>query len=485
MFNKELSNLTLTSDIANDVFPRITGDRYNYDNSFLATLRALLAPRMSEDDRINIRVRIRNDREAAIKAMNDKDAAEELSRGIENNTVFVCGFNGTENCVTLSFKKIESCFLKSNPNYKELEDLHVFMSKQANVRFYINEETRSVAIFAGCLNIRTWHFIQSLTSRFLPWYFTDKPLSDDEKSLVRSLTKKLSTTYEELIEKSAEIYDFRTKRIFKILDNFEKDAKRGQLSEVQRSIISVNNDIENYMRCYSDCIEKLDALRIKECGLTYQIENGECNHDFAEFIARNKHVNIIEARGTTIKMYVDCTLENYDPDLYERMFKNDRSYLFIGYNPTAEVFASLEARKKFLNAVFSDERCLKIKLCGYFVLDTRGNASSEIGHHFPEEYNHFLSNPHFHHHACLGNNRPIINKCLKDGDYMGAVIQCISAASNLNFSEGSQTVAPFLEKVFAARCNKIILLPNGESVTPTEAYNWLLSQEEQKQEENK
>lgn len=485
MFNKELSNLTLTSDIANDVFPRIVGERYNYDNSFLATLRALLAPRMSEEDSIYLRVRTRSDREASIKAMSDEDAVKELSNGVENNSVFICGFNGTESCITLSFKKIESAFLKVYSGFRELEDLHVFVSKQANVRFYINEETRSVAIFVGYLNIRTWHFIQSLTSRILPWYFAEKPLTDDEKKLVKSLTNKYAPDYEELIEKCAEVYDFRSKRIYKLLDNFEKDAKRGQLSEVQRSINTVNNDIDNYMRCYRECIEKLDALRVKECGLTYQIENGECNHDFADFIVRNKHVNIFEARGTVIKMYVDCTLDNYDPDLYERMFKNDRSYLFTGYDPTAEVFQSIEARKKFLNAIFSDDRCLRIKLCGYYKLDTKGYAESQIGYVFPEEYKHYLSNPHFHHHACLGNNRPIINKCLKDGDYMGAVIQCISAASNLNLSEGSQTVAPFLGKLFASNCQKVILLPNGESVTPTEAYHWLITQEENTQEDKR
>ena len=52
MFNKALSEheLTLVSEIANEIYPlnKIYGCSFNSDFSFIATLRAIVAPRMSE-----------------------------------------------------------------------------------------------------------------------------------------------------------------------------------------------------------------------------------------------------------------------------------------------------------------------------------------------------------------------------------------------------------------------------------------------------
>ena len=49
MFNRILDDLTLSSDIANNVFRNIRADGYNGDRSFAATLRALLHPRIGDD----------------------------------------------------------------------------------------------------------------------------------------------------------------------------------------------------------------------------------------------------------------------------------------------------------------------------------------------------------------------------------------------------------------------------------------------------
>ena len=52
MFKTTISQTPFTSDVANGYFQNITGDSYMSDWSFLATLRALLAPRMGAEDRI-------------------------------------------------------------------------------------------------------------------------------------------------------------------------------------------------------------------------------------------------------------------------------------------------------------------------------------------------------------------------------------------------------------------------------------------------
>ena len=480
MFSRELYNLTLTSDIANDVFPNIMGETYGGDNSYLATLRALLAPRMNENDNLYLRVRVRNDRENTIKGYTDADGARELSSGIDNNTIFVCGLNGTEAGVTASFQKIEKSFLKVRKGFVELEDLHVFVQKQANIRFYINVETRSVAIFVGGLNTRLWHFIQALTPRLFPWYFGEKPeLSDAEKELIKSLTNKYAPDYQRLIEEFASKYDFRGKRIAKMIGGFERKAKQKKLDMATREVRDCNQRIENNEREYRELLERREAAIVKEDGLRYQVEHATDDSELVEYFVCNKHILPISVTDRTMEIIVDCTLDNYDPDLYERMTNNKGSYLFVGYNPTAEVFKSFEARKKFLDAIFSDEPLFQIKLRGYYKLDFAGSVSSCQGYTFPEEYVDFLTNPHLDIFACIGNNRAVIDRMLRNGDYITAIEQSISSAKNLNLTEGQQTVAPFLGKLFAAGCKSVMLMPDGSSCTPTEAYNWMIAQEAQ------
>ena len=56
MFRQTIALTPLTTDAANSYFSNITGDKWDNDNSFLATLRALVAPRIKEEDSIPERV---------------------------------------------------------------------------------------------------------------------------------------------------------------------------------------------------------------------------------------------------------------------------------------------------------------------------------------------------------------------------------------------------------------------------------------------
>lgn len=486
MFSKILNCLTLTSEIANDVFPNIYGGSYDGDTSFLATLRALVAPRMSKEDTLYLTARSNTYRETALKGYGDEDGVKMLSNGLENNTILVCGLCGTEGSVHTALKMVDDAFLRVYPKFEELKDLRAFVSKQADMRFYINREDQSVVVFCGSFNHRFYHFIQSVISRLLPWYFEDKPLDEKERELVRALTLKTSVGYEKIIEEFATKYDFRSKRIEKMLGGFELRSKRKYLSTVQNDIASKEQKIEQLMMQYNDIICTLEELRIKECGLQYQIKEGITDEsEIVDYFVCNKHIFPLSVTDNNMEIIVDCTIENYDPDMYEQMINNTKSYLYTGYDIGAEVFKSVETRRKFLDAIFGEDAVLKIKVCAYYNLDLRGSVSSIKRYNYPPEYANCLINPHFDFHACIGNNRPIIDEFLRKGDYVAAIEQCMSSAKNLNLSEGSQTVAPFLQRVFNSGCKAVILMPDGTSCTPTEAYNWLLAQEETTQEVDK
>ena len=54
MFKSSVTQTPFTTDAANAYFTNITGGGFGYDRTFLATLRALLAPRMQEGESINL-----------------------------------------------------------------------------------------------------------------------------------------------------------------------------------------------------------------------------------------------------------------------------------------------------------------------------------------------------------------------------------------------------------------------------------------------
>lgn len=54
MFKSIITTTPFTSDIANNFFQNIYGDNFQRDYSFLATLRALVAPRMKESDCLHL-----------------------------------------------------------------------------------------------------------------------------------------------------------------------------------------------------------------------------------------------------------------------------------------------------------------------------------------------------------------------------------------------------------------------------------------------
>lgn len=477
MFNKELYNLTLTSDIANDVFPNISGQSFGNDNSFLATLRALVAPHMTSDDTLWLRVRVRNDRDSVLKDYSDEEGVLQLSNGVENNTIFVCGLNGTESSVATSLKYLDSAFLKKFNHFESLDDLRVFsQQQQANIRFYINKEDRSVAIFIANMNLRIWHYVQSLTTRLLPWYFTEKP-NDEEKAIALSLTNKTATAYEKLIEQIADKYDFRSKKIKQMLDGFETVAKRHQLSNVESSLSNTEQKINRNVSEYMQLIDTRANLMVQRDGLKYQIDNTNNESEMTDYFICNKHLTPIGVHGSKFEFIVSCYLENFDPEMYSRIAENERSYIYNDYRVSNDAFLPNESRRKLLDAIFSDEPLLKVKMCAYYSIDLNGSVTSSQLYSYPQEFYDRIPNPHLQRHNCLGNHRRNIEECLRNGNTIGAIEQCVASAKSINIGE-SATFPYFLQTLFASNCKSVIELPDGTSCTPGKALQWLYEQEQ-------
>lgn len=475
MFSKKICNLALTNEIADELFPNITGDNLGEDNTFLATLRAILGTRLKEDNFVRLKCRLTNHEKYSFDGLGDRELAALLSEEIMPNTIFICGFNGTEDGISASFEKIENSFIKINKGFKEVNDLRVFLGKYMNVRVYINEEIMSAAIFVGNLDIRTWHLLQSVIPRFVPWFFEDSPLGEEERNLLKSLKNRYASRYEALIETFTDKYDFRNKKIERLLNGFESSVRKSRLQIIEHAIVQKENEIDVNVNMYRDLIEVREDLLTQRAGLKQQIIEADNDSEIIDYFICNHHLDPIIVSGYSLGFIVSCYLENFDPDMYERISNNSNSYIYSGYGVTNETFISCEARKLFLDTIFSSEPLLKIKMCAYYVIDLRGEVITQSGYDFPIKYKDRMPNPHLQYYACLGNHKCLIEERLRNGDVVGAVEQCVSSAKSVNIGE-DVTLCRFLSGIFSNHCEKIVELPDGTSCTPTEAYDWLNSQ---------
>lgn len=484
MFTKSLSNLTLTSADAKDLFLNIHSFGAIPDSSFLATLRALLGKRFSNGNSINL-CTFYFDEQLNIEN-GDTEIIKKITNGFDHDEIYVISFCGSNDFNNKAIEIIKRGFSKVNNDFSELEDVTAFAKKITGVDicFYINEKNKSTAIFAPKVTLPLWHFIQSFIPRYIPWYFEENPITSEEKELLRSLTLKTAKTYEELIEKVAEEYDFRGIKIKKFIGDFEKRTKKERLSKTKDSIYNCEYRLDSIRNQYTAIIEELAQLRERESGLTWQINNCNDDSELMDYLLQNKHIDVINANNGSIEIAVRTTISEYDPDLYETMEKNKESYLYTGYKVKEDVFVPIEARKKLIDACFGDDAIMGIKVRAYYNLHLDGYVSTLRAYNFVgHQYKDYLTNPHFYFFACLGTYEGLINDALSNGDYIYAIEQCVLSAKTLNLAEGYQTVAPFLQQVFDSK-DAIILMPDGSSCTPVEAYNWLVNQESVNQEAN-
>ena len=158
-----------------------------FDRSFGAVARLLLLPRM-KDVSGNIDIYTGNFR-LPTDAMSAANRHNLLIAYLGSVDPSVCHPNGQ--------------------GWREVQDLAVFVKTKVNLvaQFFINETEGRMAIFTQQnIDCRQYHLLVSLIPRFLPRFFKDKPLSEDESRLLKAFCnkseKEATKTLNEFFDKS-------------------------------------------------------------------------------------------------------------------------------------------------------------------------------------------------------------------------------------------------------------------------------------------
>lgn len=478
MFGNEISELTLTGEYSYEIFPNITGNSFRYDTSFLATLRALLPDRMTAQDTIDFYNSVCYRDDIDYTSFSDEEIVRDVLSCVNlGDTLNYISLDGTASEKVLSAFDAE--FSKLYPDFTELKDLRAFVKRNGDVLFYICESTKTSIIISLTRNIRMYHLVQSLTSRLLPWFFKSKPLTEDEKRLVSSLRCKSSDEYVSIIEEFAQRYNFDALKIEAMLKGFFESVRNGRISGIDRKLREKTDLADSYLASYKQLLSEMQKLEIERLGIITKVANEEDNsNQLVEYFKRNKHVEIINTSSNYIEVIVWNYIGFWDNSIYERFRKSPPGYLYSYGN----VLPEYEERMKLYDAIFGPNACIKVKLCGFYRLYTTGSVETSSGYHYPTKYKNMLPNPHLQRHSCLGNFVDVIADAIKDNDYIRAIESCLASVSQINMAEGA-TFPRFVESMFVSNCKKILVLPDGKDVTPAEAYQWLISQENKTEEE--
>lgn len=237
MFKTSITSTPFTSEAANSFFQNITGSYFGNDCSFLSTLRALVAPRIKEDESVYLTFGSTNYDGNTIRNVPAERAVSAICSSYQMNAsgaLIVHSFNADQNSNLACMQIVEDKFTSIYPEYHRLDKVKAFYRKSFNVDCYINPDKKSVIVFVDNLDVKKMHYLQVSILAFMPWYLNqDDGLTEDELALMQSLRETNSANYEKYIAKLAEGYDFRTARIRQLLGDFETRYERIECDTVQ------------------------------------------------------------------------------------------------------------------------------------------------------------------------------------------------------------------------------------------------------------
>lgn len=484
MFKTTISQTPFTSEVANGYFQNISGDPYMSDYSFLATLRALLAPRIGAEDQIHLQFTNSNFRADQINGLPVNDIVRAICRGmyLDSPGMFIVhNFRATEESNLANMTAIEKGFADSYSGFYRLDQMTAFFKKSFPVVCYANPEKKSVVFFVEGMDVRKMHFLQLAILPALPWFFDKEAgISEDEMGLIESLKEKTSDKYENFINRLASKYDFRTARIRQMLSGFETRFEQIECDKVRSKITQIDTEIKRLNDSIGSHYIDRNSYCVKLLGLEAKIANGSEESEIMEYFMCNDRLYLENVTNTEMYFCVADDLSYYDQEMIERILNNKNSFVYAN----ARGSITPQQMGKLIKAIFVDE-ILHIKFCAAYRFNLNGNVSALTDHVFPAEFNHCMPNTHINQFSCMGGYERTINQLLKDNNYIGALEQCVASCKSLNWGD-STVMSRFMSSLYAGG-KAVIRLPDGAYVKPVVAVKWLEEQEaangQEKQEE--
>lgn len=448
MFTKIITNQGfLTSHDFDNFFSQITiNNQFEmlYDSSFLATLRVILKDRIPQGTTVSI------------------EAEDALDHFIKEADAGVCIVSSPDP------KGSVDEFLASHVGFKENVALHEFLHTYADVRIAQDDQQKAILFIPQSEAMVAYHLIQGFVPKYLPKFFQEKPLTQDEIKFLASLTKAAPNSYIAALFKAQSLFDIASYQKNLIQEKVFRKMKEMKIENCQKNWgISKRNMEECFARYVQLCEKFSEETEKLEMAQTASKDNEK---ELAEYLGTRKDVSLTlrSDRQNSFFVSVCTTLDLFDSDAYENI-KQNLVNITLPKIPSKNI--SAEKLLRFLDHCFSDHADCKIKVQGAYEITFSGSAYPVSCAGTRWENKAYAFNQHLEQHHCSGNYGPMVNAFCKSGDYIGAIEQITASVKSLNVCETSVTVAPFIIQTYNGN-RPCVIMPNGDLMTFGEAMDY-------------
>ena len=488
MFNQIIRMNDLTDELANTFFEnKIEGTSNGgavvlcgeYDYSLLTSCRAIVYPRMKENDVLWVSSKYQDyfDYNIAHYLLQAKQTVTSKNdNNLKNNSyirVMCCRESFFDDAVNVDLKDPQLHL----DGWEEVEKIRLFFARNFKCVAYINKEYRCCVIVCGFKNnsearMRYYHAVQCALLTAMPWYFDPKEekLPELDMSLIKAIADGDSDKYLEIVKEICSRMDFKNAAIANLLDGFETQIEMRKLDDLKARVRELDNYIDGAMRDLANWSRQKQESMWTLSGLQSGILAKEGSHVLRDLFSEYQGLRFIksESGGSRIIFAVDKYLDNWIEVDKDNALHNRRS---IVYTPLRDDEAKKDEIEKLFTEIFDTKR-IKMKMTGIFIMSANGglDAGQHMSEYVPADY---IPNPHIEEFRCIAGFIPDIGDALQRHDFSFAIEIAMSSAGNINFVD-STVMNFFIRQLTSTYLNrKCYELPDGRSVTYKEAIQWI------------
>lgn len=486
MFREIISSTPFVGSQEDSFFRKITGESYGADCTMVSTLRALVYPRMGNDDFISVSYRTISKSAEDIKEFNERGIVESILHyvGVGAGKLIIYNLCRDHETNIVVMDALGKAVKKELPDFQRLDGIKAFYKKSFSVDCFVNPHKKTTLLFVDLLSYRKLHYLQASILAFMPWYLDkERGITDEEMELIKSLREATPDKYLQCLSNMVEKYDFRGARIRELLDGFEIRMEKMELEEVVSKINGTDDEIRHHNEAIGQLIKRRNDLCIRHLGLERKIEEGSGESEIMEYFLHNKHVVLENCADDDMRFGVKTYLDYFDPDIADSMIGNRQGSIY-GYHHNDKVADKVE---RLMREVFlSDTPRIRIRICAAYRLVMNGCVHGLREFAFGSEYDGYIPNMHIQAHACMSSYECAVNEFLLKRDYIGAIEQCVASAKSLDFGD-NVVLKEFMDKLWGEYYDdkKCFELPDGSVVSMKAAYEWLEQEDKPKKNEKK
>ena len=285
---------------------------------------------------------------------------------------------------------------------------------------------------------------------------------------MRSLTLKQPGNYNKILSEIVSSEDFVRYMLKYSLSGLTNQIYEKKINSARTAVTDLQNELERILLSYQSCYERFEEASYRLAGIEATCSNEDTGTELEDYLASNKNLLNITVRNGHLTFIVKTMLIPYLTDTWREIDIRGAYY---------KDYANMDRNelRLLLNAIFSENRCLKLKMCAYFDMNYSGSSVSSVrGYDYikaNKQLVDYIPNTHLNRFNCFGQNAPDILKELKNGDIISAIECCINCAKHININEG-MTFRPFVDSIVTCK-GKCLVTDDGTEMTPLEAVRYL------------